>query len=292
MCGLAAIIASPHNPGVAATETNQTSIAYVRASTRDEIRLVEPDGTGNRLLWSHGKRDPQNVYEIDSLTWRSDGTDLAFSGTHENACSLNNRDIFSIRADGSGYRRITEAPACAALAGYPQGTVQVPVRNSGFDSFVGFVYFQGAPVAQQVSPAPGGSTLLTFNNVADFGADMLQIATMIQGSNREISVGTAVDVVAGGTVRSEQMSVFNLSMFSVWETHSPTWRLDGSRIGYVLNYNSVRKLAPAPPPLDFGEDLLATSSSEMPDFSHAFDLGAGACYGKPIAVCGKPGIRL
>ncbi len=242
------------------------TIAYVQGTTGDEIRLVNPDGSGDRLLWAHGQDDPEEVYAVWNLAWRPDARALTFASTHENWCSLNHADIFSLGGDGTGYRRVTEAPACADLAAYPKGTVQVPVENPSYETFVGFVYFQGAPGIQQVSLPPGGSGVVTFENVADLGSgeDGLQIATTIVGVNREIAIGTAVDVQAGGTVTTAPLTVYTPSTY--WEAHSPTWHSGGSRLGYILNFNSVRQIVPNPTPLDFGEEL-QTDASQMPDFA-------------------------
>ena len=236
----------------------RNTIAYVRGDTRDEIRLVAPDGSGDRPLWTHNQTDPNNVYEVWSLTWRPDARALAFASTHENWCSLNNADIFAVGADGTGYRRITEAPTCADLASYSKGTVQVPVENASFESFVGFIYFQGAPSVQQVSLPPGGSSVVTFENVADFGTSS-QIAALIAGPNREIYVGTAVDVQAGGTVTTGPMSITPPTVF--WEAFAPTWHSDGSRLGYVFNFNSLLQLPASPQPLEFGSLLLAEGAA-------------------------------
>lgn len=247
-------------------------IAYVRADTGDEIRLIEPNGTSDRLLWSHGQPDPEEVYDVWSLDWRPDGTELAFASTHENWCSLYHSDVFVVGSDGSGYRRVTQAPSCAALTGYPQGTVQVPVENNSFfdDPVDLFIYFQGAAGVQQVSLPPGGSTVVTFENVADFGDEFLQVATMIEGDNREILFATAVDVEAGTTVTTGSAGVYSPSGF--WEVRSPTWRRDGSKAGFILNFSSLMQIDPKPTPLTFGDDLLA-GNVDMPDF--AFHLAWG-----------------
>lgn len=238
------------------------TIAYATGNG-DEIRLVNPDGSSDRSLWAHGLDDPSEVYEVWSLTWKPDATELAFSSTHENWCSLNNADIFAIGSGGEDYRRVTESPSCAELAAYPKGTVRVPVENVSIDSFFGFIYFQGAPSVQQVSLAPGGSSVVTFTEVADFGADYLQIAALINPPNRNIDVGAAVNVQAGGTVTAPAMSVYNPDTF--WEAFSPTWRRDGSSIGYAFNFNSPMQLSPNPEPLEFGSPILA-QGADLPDF--------------------------
>lgn len=266
-------------PGFDGVTPLHNTIAYVRADTADEIRLISPDGSGDRPLWAHGQSDPEEVYGVYSLAWRPDARALTFASTHENWCSLNHADIFTLGADGEGYRRVTEAPACADLAGYPKGTVQVPVENPSYESFVGFVYFQGAPGIQQVSLPPGGSGVVTFENVADFGSgdEGLQLATIIVGSSRDISIGTAVDVQAGGTVTTAPLTVY--TPYVSWEAHSPTWRSDGSRLGYVLNFNSVRQITPNPGPLEFGEEL-QTDASGMPDFVNLLTWGPASRAGE------------
>jgi hypothetical protein len=159
-------------------------------------------------------------------------------------------------SNGAGYRRITQAPSCAALASFPKGTVQVPVRNDTFDTFDGFLYFQGAPHIQPVSLAPFASGVVTFDDVADFGSGgaWVQFGVIIHGALREISAATAVDVIAGGTVTT---GVVNVSVPSVtWEVRSPTWHLDGGRIGHLLNFDGLWELPSSPQPVEFGTPLL------------------------------------
>jgi hypothetical protein len=253
-------------PHLLAAQSGTSTIAYLRPNddTGDEIHLIAPDGSNDRTLWSTGVADPQHVYDISGLAWRPDGTELAFDSSHENWCSINSADVYVVNVNGQGYRRITDAPACGARGSYPTGTVEVPVQNSSFDNFTGFVYFQGSTGVKMVSLPPGGSTTLTFENVADFGAGELQIAAMIVGNNRDIQLGTAVDVVAGGKVRTAVMSLYTPAV--EWRAHSPTWRSDGTKVGYVLNFSSLRKMDPAPGPLDFGDDMVAVNEAELPDF--------------------------
>jgi hypothetical protein len=246
-------IHAPSSFPSAMAQTSAGTIAYVRADTADEIRLIEPNGSNDRRLWAHGIPDPLGVYGIYNMSWRPDAQELAFASTHENICSINYSDIFAVRATGGGYRRVTQAPACAALATYPKGTVRVPVKNvSSFgNSFTGFVYFQGAPSNQPVSLAAGQSTVVTFNNVADFGTGVLQIAAHIDGANREYSVGTAVDVQAGTTVTTASMSITPPQNMG-WEPRSPSWRSDGGSLAYAYGYGSLYGITAHPRPLEFG----------------------------------------
>lgn len=252
--------------------TANGSIAYVAADTLDEIRLVEPDGSNDRRLWAHGQADPLGVYAISELAWRPNAAEIAFTSTHENWCSIDWSDIFAVGVDGGNYRRITQSPSCDGLNAYPKGTVRIPVSNDNIfgESFTGFVYFQGAPSVLPVSLPAGGSTVLTFDNVADFGDGFLQVGAIVHPSGREISFATAIDVVASETVTTGEMSLFVPSIS--WEARSPTWRSDGSKIGYFLNFASMFALPPDPSPLDLGQEL-QTDVSAMPDFASHLEWG-------------------
>ncbi len=263
---LAALVSlAPLTTHTTTAQTSAGTIAYAPADTSDEIRLIEPNGSNDRLLWAHGQPDQYDTFKIWSIDWRPDARELAFASTHERECSLHEGDIFVVRADGNNLRRITEAPSCAALAAYPKGTVQVPVQNSSSSSVVAFVYFQGAPTYQQVSLPPFGTGVVTFNNVADFGPGVLQHAVLIQGVQREINQGTSVDVQTNGTVRTGVMGVRNLNMSYYKEAFAPTWRHDGSKIGYVDTFNTLLQLSPNPRPLEKGVPL-QTNQDLMPDF--------------------------
>ncbi len=85
------------------------TIAYVRSNdtTGDEIRLIEPDGNNDRLLWNTNVPDLPELEQITALAWNPAASELAFASRHEEACSMYSSDVYSIHADGSGYRRVT-----------------------------------------------------------------------------------------------------------------------------------------------------------------------------------------
>jgi len=68
---------TPSNPPAA---PSNATIAYARGG---EIRLVEPDGTNDRSLWTVPR--PDLPYTVTSLAWKPDATELAFSSDHEEA---------------------------------------------------------------------------------------------------------------------------------------------------------------------------------------------------------------
>lgn len=252
----------PKGPGEQPPQTDHRSepvhdvIAYASADG-DSIRLIAPDGDGDRLLWAHGQDDPSHAYDVWNMSWNETATELAFVSTHENWCSLFLSDVFTIGADGKGYRRVTQAPSCAELARYPQGTVRVPIRNDSYDSFAGFLYFQGAESLQAANLPPLSTGMVTFENVADFGSgdDGLQVGAVIYGSDRELAFTAIGDVIADGAITTPETSLYPPA--STWEVRSPAWSADGARIGHLLNFDGLWQLPRNPGPLAFGDSLLA-----------------------------------
>src|SRR5690606_35809592 len=173
-------------------------------------------------------------------------------------CSLLHSDIYVVGADGTGYGRVTQAPACAELASYPQATVNVPIENPSFDSYFGFMYFQGASEAKVVSLPPMGHGVVTFPGVADLlpgsGEAAWRTATLIGGNGRELLFDTLVDVPPGGTVTTSEALV----TFSEvpWEARTPTWTADGEGISFIYAFGSFYELPYRPPPLAFGTQLV------------------------------------
>jgi Tol biopolymer transport system component len=238
------------------------SIAYVTAATRDDIRVIDPDGGNDRLLWSHGQEDPSEVSFIWDLDWSPDSRELAFTSTHESGCSLLYSDVYAVGTNGGNYRRLSGPPACGALSAFPSATVRVPVRNGTLDSIDIFLYFLGAPESKQVSLPAGGTTTVTFEDVADFGAGVLQYAMMINGSNRELASSAAVDVQPNGSHTTAELEAWAPAAPG-WEARSPSWHSDGSRLGYAFNFNTLYSQPAFPKPLELGDDLIA--AAEMPN---------------------------
>ncbi len=210
------------------------TIAYVRSNdaTGDEIRLVEPDGSNDRLLWKSNV--PLNgVQQIYSLDWRPDAKELAFASRHEEACSYYSSDVYVIRPDGGGFRRFTAPPSCGRASGLPTGTVNVTIDNYTDSNGPFVVYFEGAPGPQTITLAPGYEEIVTFNNVADFGS-FDQWAVVIFGQYRFTSVGGNADVLPGKAVNTDGPLSMDYA-YTNWGWTSPTWSGDGNKISYVFN---------------------------------------------------------
>lgn len=217
------------------------TIAYVRDDA--EIRAIEPDGTKDRRLWTHP--DAKKPLGIDSLAWSPDGKELAFSSRHTAAASLYDADIFVIHADGSGLRKLTNAPQMSEFARFPKGTVSVTFRNdqptykqSQASAGVFIVYVAGAAEPQQITLPPGATKTIVFNQVADFG-NTAQPVVAIWGNYRWFIPG--VDVRAGATVKAPVFSITGDGI-EYFGAYRPVWRQDGSRISYrsgACTLNSV-----------------------------------------------------
>jgi hypothetical protein len=207
------------------------SIAYVRGGT--EIRLVEADGSNDRRLWTHP--DALKDAGVYDLAWRPDGQELAFSSGHRAVASLYHADLYAVRPDGTGLRKLTNPPDHDELSRYPKGAVSVTVRNdqpsyqrAQASAGVFIVYVAGADMPQPITLAPGASKTLLFKSVADFG-DHAQPVVAIYGQYRWFIPG--VDVRAGRTVEAPAFGISGdgIELFGAFR---PVWRADGSRVSY------------------------------------------------------------
>jgi hypothetical protein len=220
-------------PSAAKAAADNGVIAYVRSNNgrEDQIRLIDPDGQNDRLLWSTGDIGVQTGQRIvKNLAWKPDGSELAFDSSHQASCSQYGSDIYSIRADGSHLRRIPNKPGCGQNTGLPTGTVVVTFFNySGISSpFV--LYFEGAPAAQSYAIPDGASLTVTFQNVVDYG-DPIQWAVAIWGGVRFLALDGGADVIPGQTV---QVYLMMGAGYEDWDLHSPTWNYDGTQMAYIF----------------------------------------------------------
>src|SRR5688572_8912646 len=225
------------------TRSDAGVIAYVRGSK--EIRLINPDGSGDRQLWTHPDLiPPLGIFE---LAWKPDGTELAFSSAHEGLFSAYMADIYTIRRDGSNLKRITNPPDRAGLARLPKGSVTVKVSNfQPAEVAPGnlIVYVVGADEPQQVHIPAGTSKTITFKSVADFGREPQSIVA-ISGQFRWTVPGS--DVIAGRNVTAPMFPISGQGI-ELQGAFRPVWRADGSRISYRngLCLVSSSSLTPAP----------------------------------------------
>ena len=222
--------AQPGDPDDGGTTPNlgaaAGTIAYVRGG---EIRLIKPDGTGDRLLWRTPR--PELAFTVSGIAWRPDGAELAFSSEHEMATSWFERDVYAIGADGTGLRKLTNAPAVDKLNGMAKGTVTVRIQNVNASPGPYFIYVSGAPEPQQITLGAWISRTLTFANVAELGPNVEQVVVAINGISRWFGSAVA-DVKSGQTTDAGVLTITAFSGIEHYGADSPFWRADGSRVGY------------------------------------------------------------
>ena len=242
---------SPELPGPApAPSQPYGTIAYARGN---QLRLVEPDGSGDRLVWATPPvpGEPNASYTMTGVSWRRDGGEIAFASDHEEAFSPYMRDIYVVRGDGQNLRKITNAPAQDWHDEYPKGTVTVNVSIGAVGEFL--VIVQGAPEPQMITT----NGRLTFTNVADLG-DVAQAVVATNGGERWI--GTAVDVEPGATTDAGLLSITPFGGVPGYGADAAFWRVDGSRIGF-LGPLCAPQVLPSDPPLGFTVTPLVSASA-------------------------------
>ncbi len=227
-------IFAPQSQPFALANAPVGTIAYVvnNHETGDEIHLIEPDGSADRLLFSTGEPTSQELVDIQQLAWKPDASELAFTSSHEAGCSLFQSDIYTIRPDGKIYRRVTDPPACGSRSGIPTGTVTVPIENATDESGPFTIYFEGAPAPVDIGLAPGGSTTVTFHDVIDYG-DQPQFAVAIFGEVRSFYPDAQIDVQPGAAVETGVLEI--MTGFEHYGFRWPTYLPDGSKIASIFN---------------------------------------------------------
>lgn len=250
----------------AAAQAEQGLIAYVVGNdqTGDQIWLVEPDKSSPRQIWSSNRSGTEGIQDVTNLAWSPSGQELAFAGRHENDCSFYYSDIYALRPDGSGYRRVSSPPACGQRAGLPTGTVRVPVTNYSLTGGPFTIYFEGAQQAQEIFLASGASTTVTFQNVADYG-DRVQWAVASFGGLRFHDVLGNANVIPGETVTTQgEVPIYFGTEY--WGWRWPTWRSDESQLAYVFQASGAFYGVPAnnQVPGNSGQEITNVPIGERP----------------------------
>jgi hypothetical protein len=212
------------------------AIAYVSSSADNQaIRLVNPDGSGDRALWRiPTASDP--VDGIGTLSWRPNGAELLFDSGHDWQRSMAIRDLYAVAPDGSAFRRVSSPPGPEGYGNYPTGTVTFVV--DALESGDAQVYIQGASAPVSYVARSAQSYRIT-QTVADLGAGVRQNIRLWDPDALDYPCNYSeegwVDVVAG------QMVDLGTVYFSpatgdqaCWRMFSPTWSQDGSRLLYLF----------------------------------------------------------
>lgn len=208
------------------------------------IRRISPNGADpqSQTVWTH----PGESYRLFNVRWNPAATELAFTSDHESPFSPFATDVYGVRMDGTGVRRITNAPSHAEMqaSGLGRGSVRVSVTNTynTFTDPITFfrIYVQGAPEWGIMNlPAQSGTAEVTIPAVVDLGGNTLQDIVFLYSSSAcgavRRYVPGFVDVVAGQTVSVDL--VFDgtgCGLSGVREANRLSWKRDGSEIGYLM----------------------------------------------------------
>jgi TolB protein len=203
-------------------------IAYVRGGT--EIRSIRPDGTGDRQLWA--QPPTQSRYgDIRELAFRPDGKEIAFSSSHEMACSYYESDLYGIGLDGKGLHRLTNAPSPGELARYPKCKVSVTVVNHSSDPLASVVvaYVAGASKPQSVMARPGTTATVTFSDVAVIDGALQPVMVALGGKRWP---GPPLRLLPGQT-NTASITLTGRG-FEKMGAYRPVWSRDGKQLAYRL----------------------------------------------------------
>jgi len=261
-------------------------IAYIRSGK--EIRLIETNGNNDHQLWTD--KDAKEELGLYDLAWKPDGKELVFSSAHASSYSVYHADLYGIKPDGSGIRKITNAPDRSEFSKYPQGSATITFRNyqvsyqqaeSSAGVFV--VYIAGASAPQMITLPPGASRTVTFKSVADFGTKA-QAIVATWGKYRWLMPG--IDVLAGKNIKSPDFIISGDGM-ELFGAFHPVWRSDGSEISYRTGVCTISRL-PANPPV--GEYFYEPMFSKKPPFgSCSWDWGPNAALSDQIIYTDNAG---
>ena len=238
-------------PGIPGT------IAYLK-NNQTELHLTEADGNNDRVIWTN----PFNFspFLTGSIDWRPDGQELAFASGHELMSSIYYDDIWAIKPDGSGLRRVTNAPKQSDLVNMPKGSVTVTVMNSVLNTNnIFFLYIDGADSAFQFVLNPGFQVDITMHNVADFGNGWIQRIVVFDASKIWLH-STGVDVQVGQTVTVTTPLNITASGGGNFTALKPKWRHDSSQIAYLLAGNIPQVIDANPPFLNVGGDVFQSGT--------------------------------
>lgn len=243
-------------------------IAYVTgAKGGDEIHLIQPDGGGDHRIW----RLPNACFTgVTGLAWRPDGKEIAFTSDHAATLSLYDSDLYLIRPDGGGLRRLTNGPDPSELKRFPTGRMVVKIENRLSDISVFTVYVAGATKSQMIPLGAHSARTLTFD-VADFGDNSLHWVVAMYGQHRWLFPG---GVVHAGQAAGVVPFVIGSTNHEHFGAFGPAWRSDGKRVGFILGTGvGVYWISAHPAPGSIGAPVIGGKEAV---FASVFDWGPPA----------------
>lgn len=250
------------------TASSSGTIAFLseNSNARLTVERIEPTGGDRTTLWTHPEAISPQLYDV---AWNPAATELAFTSNHEQLYSAFHSDIYGIKPNGTGLRRISNPPIHADWPnGKATGTVTGKVRNDYSTGVAPFVLFvEGAKAATSLSiPEFGQSYDFTVPDVVDLGAGVLQYVVYSWSSNSCANgkeyAAAVVDVVAGQTVDVGTLT-FN-GFCNRYDAAQMAWSHDGSRLGALIGTTSHQFNATGEA---IGRDLYSSSDSFASDLA-------------------------
>ncbi len=212
------------------------AIAFIgkNSSGQYTVEWIYPDGSDRTTVWTYPSSTTVKLWKP---AWRPDGREIAFASGHESSASPYLTDIYAVRPDGSGLRRITNPPAMSEVqSGYQYGTVTGRLYNDYGTVTAMNLYVMGAKTPVPFNPgARGDTTTFTILNVADLGPgeDQPLVITWGDGvcaTGVEWEVGTTIDVQPGQTIDIGTIT-FDGDC-NKFEASTPTWKWDSTEVGF------------------------------------------------------------
>jgi TolB protein len=208
-----------------------STIAYVSPSRENQqIRLVNPDGSNDRLLWQVPP-NTERQHGIGELSWRSDASELAFDSGHDWHRSMYIRDLYAITPDGTQIRQLTRPPGVIAANTLPQGTV-----TFWLDSYTSGdveLYIEGAEQPITFFARFGYSYQIT-QTVADFGDNVRQHIRLYDANQCDYNAEGWVDVIPGQVTDVGHINFGWGYEYSCPQTLRPAWLLDRNELLYLF----------------------------------------------------------
>lgn len=195
------------------------------------LKTMQPNGSQVQTLYTLGP-----VGEISEVAWSPNAQEIAFVASDEAAYSIFNQDVFGIKPNGTGIRRISNPPRYI-YEGAPTGLVTAVIRNnSGRNVNIISLYIQGGTSAHQIPIFNHLDALMFTIEVADQGHGYPQylVATWADGTGgpyKEFVLGF-VDVLPGQEVNMGTIDF-------VGHTFQPkvsdlSWNAGGTQLGFLL----------------------------------------------------------